>query len=345
MEHMKLKPLLARAAFAALAALCAACNVASPGEALPQADFSTARGNTAAAALTVPADPLITGIGASLERFAEIERAGGFYPGLGLAESELKESAGDYAGAAVAAYKELSWAYGYGVVSKAQVEEGLQNAFALFEAEAQGDSARSAGVRALKGCIAFARGNWKEAEELLSSVLSPDEEPDSFLRWMLMVCAFEQDNANDKGRAARSAYGAIRARYALFPEYWYRGMRYIGVTYAEPCINTSPNGPFAQDSRNFLAEHFGITPNGSDIRTQAEIENILRESVLSNNPKLLEELFPLMALPDNPYTLYALGAMQSLAAVPEFRAFFIGEASASPGRLGERLNFIARSGL
>ena len=340
---MKLKPLLARAAFAALAALCAACNVASPGEALPQADFSTARGNTAAAALTVPADPLITGIGASLERFAEIERAGGFYPGLGLAESELKESAGDYAGAAVAAYKELSWAYGYGVVSKAQVEEGLQNAFALFEAEAQGDSARSAGARALKGCIAFARGSWKEAEELLSSVLSPDEEPDSFLRWMLMVCAFEQDNANDKGRAARSAYGAIRARYALFPEYWYRGARNIGAVYAEQCVNTSPQGPFAEDCREILSGYLGLSSNGKDLRTKAEIENVIRSSVSRNNPEILEELFPLIALPDNPYTLYALGAMQALSPVPEFRSFFIEGALKSSGRLGERLNYISRS--
>jgi len=49
-----------------------------------------------------------------------------------------------------------------------------------------------------------------------------------------------------------------------------------------------------------------------------------------------------MTLPDNPYTLYALGALKALSSVPDFRSFFVETALKSPGRLGERLNYISR---
>ena len=296
----------------------------------------------------------------NLERIAEIERDGAYFPGLALAESGIRENAGDYAGAAIAAFKELSWAYGYGSAGKGQVEEGLQNALTLFDTVSPAlDPQRGAGAVALRGCMAFVREDWVEAERLLSSVLSSEEEPDSFLRWMLLVCALEK---GDKAQADRSAYGAIRARYKLFPEYWYRGARVfsaermarreeagdrnIAAAYAEQCINASPQGPFAGYCRQILRSHLGLAPNEKnvqgDVRTKTEIENIIRASVSMNDPKILEELFPLMALPDNPYTLYALGAMKSLSAVPEFRTFFIDGAVRSSGRLGERLNYISR---
>ena len=287
--------------------------------------------------------PEKTDITESLQRIAEIERTGGFFPGLGLIESELREKAGDFAGAAVAAYKELSWAYGYGVFSTAQVEEGLQNALALFDDVSPEDSARSAGSRALKGCMAFNRGEWKEAEELLAPLLPSDEEPDSFLRWMLLVCTLEQNTNADKVRSARSAYGAIRARYTFFPEYWYRGALNIDAAYAEQCINIFTQGPFAQECRIILAAHFGISSGGMALRTRAEIEHVIRVSVSTNNPSALEELFPLLALPDNPFTLFALGAMQALASLPEWRSFFVDRSLKASGRLAERLNFILRS--
>ena len=329
---MNIKSLPAGAAPAILAILFAACTGAENS-----AIISHTERNAPVFAL-----PDISGIAAGLEQIAELERAGGFSPGLGLAESELRERAGDYAGAAVAAFKEISWAYGYGTASLSQVQDWLQSVFALLEELSPGfEPLQNAGTRAVMGCMAFVREEWETAEELLAALLSPQEEPDSFLNWMLLVCALEQ--ARDELRAARSAYGAIRARYALFPEYWYRGARNIGAAYAEQCININPQGPFAEDSRSILAVHFGISPDGRDIRTRAEIENILRTSVSANEPKMLEELFPLMALPDNPYTVFALGAMQALTAIPEYRAFFTREALKSSGRLGERLNFISRS--
>jgi hypothetical protein len=298
--------------------------------------------------------PVPETLAVDLERITEIERAGAYYPGLALIESGIRENSGDYAGAALAVCKELSWAYGYGTISGKQVEEGLLNALGFIENGALPGQQRNSGTTALRGCMAFVREEWELAEELLSLILSPAEEPDSFLRWMLLVCALEQEERalEGKNRSARSAYGSIRARYTLFPEYWYRGAKAsfsdmnIAASYAEQCINASPRGPFSVPCRVILSDHFGVSYNGGDslpeMKTRAEIENIVRASLSTNDPEKLEELFPLMALPDNPYTLYTLGVMKSLSSVSEFRNFFAGKANESSGRLGERLNYISR---
>jgi len=297
------------------------------------------------------------GLTVSMDQIAEIERAGAFFPGLALVESEFREKAGDYSGAAVAVYKELSWAFSCGNAGMKQVEEGLQNAFDLYNNFLpELGQRRDSGVIALLGCMAFAREDWKEARELLEKILKADEEPDSFLRWMLLVCALEQE-VPEEAASKRSAYSSIRARYARFPEYWYRGARAfsaaedagegsIAVIYAEQCINSNPQGPFAPQCRRVLSENLGLLSDGKDtysnIRTKAEIENTIRTSVSMNNPGILEELFPLISLPENPYTLYAMGALKVLSSVPEFRTFFIEEAGKSPGRLGDRLSYISR---
>ena len=338
---MKVISLVFRAALAAaFTAVCAACM----GENLPLEENKTQaelQNNLSkpAAGPGVNADTVLT-----LERIAELERAGGFFPGLGLVESGLREKDGDFTGAALAAYKELAWAYGYGSAGRGQVEEGLQNALALLQNVYP--SLDDSPFDALRGCMAFAREDWTQAEKLLAGISSSDAEPDSFLRWILLVCALERE---DSPPQLRSAYSAIRGRYALFPEYWYRGARAfskgnenVAVSFAEQCINISPQGPFSDECRGILSSYLGLASNGSDIRTRAEIENIIRVSVSMNNPGLLEELFPLMALPENPCTIYALGALKALAAVPEFRLFFVEEARKSPGRLGDRLNYLAR---
>ena len=298
---------------------------------------------------TAPAElSQIAEIADTLQRIAEIERSGVYIPGLALTESALRERAGDFSGAAVAAYKELSWAYAYGAASKAEVEEGLLNTIVALQ-----DSGRQLAIDALRGCLAFAREEWAQAEKLLKRVFSPNEEADSFLRWMLLVCAIEQEATESEAATLRSAYGAIRGRYSQFPEYWHRGARAfsgrdgeIAAAYAEQCINLSPRGPFALDSRKLLAAHFGISSNRgnehSALLTKAEIENIIRNSVSINDPDILKELIPLLALPENPLTLYALGALKVLSSVPEYRIFFMKEAQTYSGRLGERLNFLSR---
>jgi hypothetical protein len=286
-----------------------------------------------------------------LEEIAEVERAGGYYPGLGLTESAMREKAGDYAGAVVAAYKELAWAYGYGGAGRPD-GEGLYRVAALFT-EGGGERERRAALAA-RGVIAFSEERWAEAEESLASgggLLGEEESPDSFLRWMLLVCALEQG-----GKAsARSAYSSIRARYTLFPEYWYRGARAfasrgegrertgsIAAEYAEQCINLSPRGPFAEECRRIIAGQLGLETESGALRSKAEIEDVIRRSVNSGNPDLLEDLFPLIELPDNAYTLYALGALRAISPVSPFREFFSRRAAGTRGRLAERFNFILR---
>ncbi|WP_461247108.1 hypothetical protein, partial [Treponema sp. R6D11] len=60
-----------------------------------------------------------------LDEIAALERAGSWFQGMGMAESGLRESSGDYAGAVAAAYKEMSWAYGKGLIKKEDLERGL----------------------------------------------------------------------------------------------------------------------------------------------------------------------------------------------------------------------------
>jgi hypothetical protein len=289
----------------------------------------------------------------NLEEIAEIERAGGYYPGLGLAESAMREKAGDYAGAVLAAYKDLAWAYGYGGAGRAEGEEGLRRVAALFAAP--GGEREKLAATAARGVLAFSEEKWAEAgeylEDLVKGPINEDEAPDSFLRWMLLVCALEQDG----NASVRSAYSSIRARYSFFPEYWYRGARAfaagdrnngrtasIASEYAEQCINLSPQGPFAEDCRRIIAGQLGLETGSGALRSKAEIEDVIRRSVASGNPELLEDLFPLMDLPDNAYTLYALGALRAVSSASLFRDFFSGCAAGAKGRLAERFNFILR---
>jgi hypothetical protein len=274
---------------------------------------------------------------ASLDEIAEIERAGKFFQGMGLLESSLREDAGDLGGAVIAAYKELSWVYGYGGAGKADLEEGLRKVLALY-----GDTAGEA-VQAARGALAFVAGRWTEAEELLGP-LAREEDPDAFSRWLLLVCALE---GGDQSRLVRSAYGSIRARYENFPEYWYRGARAftgaIAAEYAERCINLNPGGPFAEECRGIITLGMGLSrADGAALKSRAEIEDAVSRAAAAGQPEILVELFPLIALPDNAYTLYALGALRALAGVSPFKEFFAERSARAGGRLAERLAYVSR---
>ena len=277
----------------------------------------------------------------SLDEITELERAGSWIQGMAVTESSIRESAGDFPGAVAAAYKELALAYGRGLIQKQDIEQGFIN---LLEIKDQSVSAASNAI------LAFSRGQWEQASAGLSLLFDKEEEPDSFANWMLLVCALEKNNAQGLGedRRASSAYRSIRARYSQFPEYWYRGARAfsgtIAAEYAENCINTSPDGPFAEESRKILAEFIGLKKeDGTALRTKREIEAAVTLSVNSGNPKILDSLLPLIGLPDNPYTVYAVGTFRALNSVPVFREYFSVQASASGGRLAERLSYIGRS--
>jgi len=271
----------------------------------------------------------------SLDELAALERAGSWFQGMAMTESSIRENAGDYAGAVAAAYKELAWAYGKGIIQKNDVELGIQSVLLLEGREI---------VSAASAVLAFFREQWSEAEASLEPLFDELDEPDGFGRWMILVCALEKNREN---RRAAEAYKTIRARYAQFPEYWYRGARalsgIVGAEYAENCINSSPQGPFADECRNILAVYLGLKiEDGLSIKTKTEIEGIISQSLNTGNPQLLDLLFPLISLPDNPYTVYAVEALRALTSVQKFRDFFSEQTTSSKGRLAERLSYISR---
>jgi len=279
----------------------------------------------------------------TLDEFAELERAGSWIQGMALTESTIRENTGDYAGAVAAAYKELAWAYGLGLIQKEELENGILNVLAVSSDETVNAAANAT--------LTFIRGQWDEAGAGLQPLFSHLEldEPDGFGRWMLLVCTLELSarETNNEDRRAAAAYRSIRARYAQFPEYWYRGARafsgVIAAEFAENCINLASQGPFADECRFIIAVHVGLKiEDGSSIKTRREIDAIISQAVNSASPQLLEPLLPLISLSDNPYTTYAVGALRTLAGVPRFRDYFSVQAAAARGRLAERLSYISR---
>ena len=283
----------------------------------------------------------------SLDDIAELERSGSWFQGLAFIESGIRENSGDLAGAVAAAYKELSYAYGLGLIQKKEIEAGLLNVH-----DTKSEEIVSAAVITM---TAFLNEQWTEAAVDLTFLFDDSDEPDSFTRWMSLVCSLEK-GAAATGDAASTAeyrrinttYSSIRARYAQFPEYWYRGARAfsgaVAAEFAENCINLSVQGPFAEECRKIIAAYNGLgSKDGLLIKTRYEIESIISLSVNSGNPRILDSLLPLIGLPDNPYTVFAVSALRSLNNIPGFRDYFYGQARVSTGRLAERLSYICRS--
>jgi len=272
-----------------------------------------------------------------LDEFAELERAGSWIEGMALTESTIRESAGDFAGAVVAAYKELAWAYGKGLIQKSEMENGILNLLTV--------NSNDAVIITSHIVLSFLNGHWDDAAFDLKSFFNELDEPDGFARWMILVCELEKNGENKR---AAAAYKSIRARYVQFPEYWYRGARAfsgaVGAGFAENCINSSPDGPFAGECRSILAVYSGLRKeDGASIKTMLEIESIIYQSVNSGNPAVLDLLMPLIGLPENPYAVYAAGALRALTNLPEFNDYFSRKASAAAGHLAERLSYICGS--
>jgi hypothetical protein len=117
----------------------------------------------------------------------------------------------------------------------------------------------------------------------------------------------------------------------------------LAAEFAENCINLSLLGPFADECRFILASLSGLGIEDSrSIKTKREVDAIISLSVNTGNPAFLDSLLPLISLPDNPYTVYATGALRTLNGVPGFTDYFNGQFSIARGRLAERLSFISR---
>jgi len=285
----------------------------------------------------LPAD--VSSLIHSLDELAELERAGSWFQGMALTESSIRENIGDYEGAVAAAYKEAAWAYGKGLIKKEDLELCLLSLLEIREEESVTLTANA--------ILLFLNEQWDDAIIGLRSLFIELDDPDGFARWMILACALEKNKAASipQDRRSASAYMSIRARYTQFPEYWYRGARafsgIIAAGYAENCINLSPSGPFAQECRNILAAYSGLgIEYSSSLKTMTEIEAIISQSISSGNPEFLNTLFPLISLPDNPYTVYAVGALRALNSVQVFRDYFFIQAMAASGRLAERLSYI-----
>jgi hypothetical protein len=278
----------------------------------------------------------------SLEELAETERAGTWLSGMGLLESSIREARGDFGGALIAAYRELAVAYGRGLIAEDALAEGLLNVLENPEFRHEG---REDVLKAAEGIMEFQRGNWSAAAERLKPFTAA-EDPDSFARWLLLVCEIE-GGLNSEGR--RAAYSSLRSRHGFSPEYWRRGMDYfsssvsIAASYAENCINLAPEGPFAPDCRRFLAVQAGLGEDDWEaLKTRAEMETLIRAASAEGNPLPLAGLFPLIALRDNSYTFAALALLDEAASRPLFRDWFSSEAEKAQGRLAERLKFLCR---
>jgi hypothetical protein len=105
-----------------------------------------------------------------------------------------------------------------------------------------------------------------------------------------------------------------------------------------------------------IAEFSGLSEaDGASIKTMYEIETVVVNAVQAGNPELLAVLFPLAALPDNPYTLYAAGALRGIASDSRFKNYFDRQLRSlkqdekqnkkpdkAQSRLAERLTYIVR---
>jgi hypothetical protein len=160
----------------------------------------------------------------------------------------------------------------------------------------------------------------------------------------LAVCALESGGPS---REERANYSAIRARYETFAVYWYHCARTFPdkrkAQYAERAIDLAPKGPFAAECRRILASSLGLdSTDAPSLLSKNEIDTAILGAVDSDNPALLAPLFPLIGLSDNPYTLYASGALRSLARYDVFSAYFDNRRINAMGRLRERLDYVVQ---
>ena len=274
-----------------------------------------------------------------LDGIAELERSGLFRSGLGGIESSFRERMGDYTGAVMATYKEMSWDYGHGNLEKQELIQGLERVASM-----EPQSGMEQPAQAAHAILSFIRGKWDDAGLRLRTLVDEFDEPDSFINWMILSCSIEQ---NPDDRKAVSAYKSIRARYVQYPEYWYRGAKVfpgvIASQYAEYCVTIAPDGPYAPECRRILAVHAGLkAEDGPFLKSKKEIENIISLAVSQGDPYILDMLIPLISLPENPFTVYAIGALRGLASIPQFLDYFTVLAAGSKGRLTDRLVYICR---
>jgi len=287
---------------------------------------------------------------AKLERLAEYERQNGFVIDMGSAESRIRESAGDFGGAVIAAYKELFYAFAYTgsfdsktADEKTLTPQKIKSSLQTLKENAKKDMpdklpAISASCDA---CTAYTEGRYADALPLLSHFLE-NTESDSFARYLAAACELE----TSPSPPMLSKYGAFRTRFKYLPEYWLHSARAqsdisIRLSHAEYCINTCPSGPFAPECRKMMAAAFNLQESDAPyLLTVLEIENYTLKAIRAANPELLAPLLPLLALPDNARTIYAAGVLKGICSEKIFFDYLTAERKTASGRIAERLDYI-----
>ena len=275
----------------------------------------------------------------TLANLAEAERRGRYESGLGVFESGLRDEAGDHAGAVFAAYKDLAYAFGRGQIDESAMNERLD------ELEAGRSNEKDpAALAAMKAIHSFIAGDWIAALSALREMPAGDGEEDSFEHWIELASTLRLERSSP---GALGRYALLQSRYSLLPDYWFdfalaQDDAELMRDSAQRCIALAPAGPLAGDARAMIAGSYGLEPSdGASMLIPAEIESIIRRTIDNENPAVLEELFPVLELADNPATLYALGALRSLCAVAEVRTWLSARSGTSGGRTAERLRYIA----
>ncbi len=279
-------------------------------------------------------------IAAELFSRAEMERRFGYQAGAGLFESSLLERAGHYSEAVFSAYKDIAYARSYGSIDQRVIEDRLEAV--LASGSALGEETMKSISRAVRAIRAFNLKSWEDCISLMEiSFLS-----DSFSSWMLLAA---QIQLSPQDQALLNAYANIQARYVNFPEYWYFSMLHernkdLARDAAERCIQLAPDGPRALEARNVIVLSYNLDQKDSvSLLIVPEIESIATNSIVQGNPEVLRGLFPVLALPDNPSTLYALGVIKGLCDNAPVREWVRAEAKKADTRLAERLRYAGGS--
>lgn len=280
-------------------------------------------------------------IRAELAALVELERRGRYEAGLGLYESGLRERLGDRAGAVFAAYKDLAYAYGRGTIKDTEIDERL----GLLEDSARGDERPDPSVlSAISAIRLYRKAQWPEAHRALDLLVGADEAADSFARWMSLSARLESGQAS---ASELERYSLMQARYSRMPEYWLRCMRAweqpeLRRDAAERSVLLAPSGPFALSARSALAESYGLRSDaGSTLLVRAEMDGLAALVEQSGDYRALSRLLPLLALPDNPLTMYAIGLLKQLGGSGGCREWLAQTARAHGGRVAERLSYAA----
>ncbi len=274
-----------------------------------------------------------------LAALAAWERRLGYRPGMGQTESFIYDALGRLDLALLASGKDMIYGRSQALHPAEEVRSFLE-LLALLAADLNQTETVRAAALALE---AYFREDWKALAEALSGTDINSgglRDADSFSRYLGAVADLALNGTME-------SYEPMQARYAALPDYWFWLGRFgndpgLARHAAERCIVLSPGGFFNGRAREILALGYGLSKGaGKALLVPAELEDLTAKAVAGRDWESLKACFPLLALEDNPLSLFALGMLKGLASDKAVRSFLLAERDKSSGRLAERLNYAA----